>query len=164
MTTRTTLPALSIRQPWAWFITRPDLVGDARAAALAAGHIKTIENRSWPTNFRGRFLIHAGKGMTIDEFDAALEFARVQVRLDVDLLERLAVGMQQIPRGGIVGVADLTGCTPVSSSPWFVGDFGLELANIKPLPFLEYRGALSFFRVEVSQEYLDTPHTTPIEP
>lgn len=32
------LPAISIRQPWAWLI-------------LNAG--KDIENRDWPTNFRG---------------------------------------------------------------------------------------------------------------
>lgn len=30
------MKALSIRQPWAWLIVRPDLVGAARAAALAA--------------------------------------------------------------------------------------------------------------------------------
>jgi hypothetical protein len=36
--------ALSIRQPWAWLI--------------ANGH-KDIENRSWNTNYRGAFLIHA---------------------------------------------------------------------------------------------------------
>lgn len=44
------MKALSIRQPWAWLI-------------LHGG--KDIENRSWNTNFRGRFLIHAAAGMTI---------------------------------------------------------------------------------------------------
>ena len=39
------MPALSIRQPWAW-------------AILHAG--KDIENRSWRTAFRGEVLIHAG--------------------------------------------------------------------------------------------------------
>jgi hypothetical protein len=37
---------LSIRQPWAW---------------LVAHGWKNIENRTWPTGFRGRFLIHAAK-------------------------------------------------------------------------------------------------------
>jgi hypothetical protein len=48
------MKALSIRQPWAWLI-------------LHAG--KDIENRDWPTRFRGRFLIHAAKGMTRDEYE-----------------------------------------------------------------------------------------------
>lgn len=39
--------ALSIKQPW--------------AGLIAAGY-KNIENRSWATSFRGRFLIHAGNG------------------------------------------------------------------------------------------------------
>lgn len=40
------IPALSIRQPWAWLIVN---------------NHKPVENRSWPTSFRGRFLVHAGK-------------------------------------------------------------------------------------------------------
>ena len=38
------VPALSVRQPWAW--------------AIVAG-IKTVENRSWATRYRGRLLIHS---------------------------------------------------------------------------------------------------------
>lgn len=40
------MKAITIRQPWAWCI-------------LEAG--KNIENRSWNTNYRGRFLIHTSK-------------------------------------------------------------------------------------------------------
>src|SRR3990167_9411398 len=53
---REPMKALSIRQPWAWLI-------------LHAG--KDIENRGWPTSFRGRFLIHASKGMTRAEYELA---------------------------------------------------------------------------------------------
>jgi len=48
------MKAISIRQPWAWLIVN--------------GY-KDIENRSWPTKFRGRVLIHASKGMTRAEYD-----------------------------------------------------------------------------------------------
>lgn len=51
--------ALSIRQPWAWLI-------------IHGG--KDIENRTWPTRFRGRVAVHAGKGMTRDEYEAAMLF------------------------------------------------------------------------------------------
>ena len=43
------MKALSIRQPWAWLIVNSH---------------KHIENCDWPTKFRGRFLIHASKGVT----------------------------------------------------------------------------------------------------
>ena len=50
------MKALSIRQPWAWLIVN--------------GH-KDIENRSWPTRFRGPVLIHAAKGMTMSSTKSA---------------------------------------------------------------------------------------------
>ena len=66
------LPALSIRQPWAWMI-------------LNAG--KDIENRSWQTDYRGRFLIHAAKGMTQDEYEKLVvrlgSGARVQSAIEI---------------------------------------------------------------------------------
>lgn len=159
--TTITLPALSIRQPWAWLIVRPDLTGDARAQALAAGHVKTVENRDWPTHFRGRFLIHASKGCTRAEHLAALRFAEDEVGLDTDLIDRLMANQRLLPRGGIVGTAEIVGCNPVSESPWFVGDFGFELASIRALPFHQCRGALGFFKVEVMQDYLDSKAPTP---
>ena len=47
--------ALSIRQPWASLFV------------LKAG--KNIENRDWPTKYRGRILIHAIRGMTRAEHE-----------------------------------------------------------------------------------------------
>lgn len=52
------IPALSIRQPWAWLIVN--------------GH-KDIENRDWPTNFRGRLLVHAGLTMTRAYYDQVVQ-------------------------------------------------------------------------------------------
>lgn len=40
------MKVLTIREPWA------SLIGE---------HIKTIETRSWPTNYSGELFIHAGK-------------------------------------------------------------------------------------------------------
>ena len=51
------MKALAIRQPWAWLV----IYGS-----------KTIENRTWRTQYRGRFLVHAAKGMTRKEYDAVL--------------------------------------------------------------------------------------------
>lgn len=119
------LPALSIRQPWAWLI-------------LNAG--KNIENRTWQTHFRGWFLIHAAKGCTQNEFDDAMNFA-------CDAGFRTAEpALSELPRGGIVGVAKLGSCTRASESPWFVGDWGFVLDEVRPLPFVPCKGALGFFK------------------
>lgn len=121
--------ALSIRQPWAWLI-------------MHAG--KDIENRTWPTSVRGRVLIHAAKGMTIDEWSDAWEFAGPasrQLGRDADLTANT------VERGGIVGSVEIVDCVSASGSRWFCGPFGFVLRNPLPLPFMPYRGALQFFEV-----------------
>lgn len=54
------IPALSLTQPWATYI-------------LEAG--KDVENRVWPTEYRGPLWLHASKGMTFDEFCDTVSFA-----------------------------------------------------------------------------------------
>lgn len=124
-------PALSIRQPWAWLI-------------IHAG--KDIENRTWPTRFRGWFLIHAAKGMTRNEYAEAF-----------DVLDEIeTTGQMAIPSfdelklqcGGIVGMAKLGNCVTGSDSPWFFGPYGFVIDEVKPLPFRVCKGALGFFRVD----------------
>ena len=118
--------ALSIRQPWAWLI-------------LHAG--KNIENREWPTARRGRFAIHASKGMTRDEYDGARDLC-----WDIDEAIRFPM-FDELERGGLVGVVDLLDCVTDSSSPWFFGTYGFVLSNPIALPFVPLKGRLGFFTV-----------------
>jgi hypothetical protein len=74
---RFAMKALSIRQPWAWLIVH--------------GH-KDIENRTWTTTFRGRFLVHAGR-----TFDPE-GYRWVRRELSIEMPEPAA-----FDRGGIVG-------------------------------------------------------------
>ncbi len=120
------IKALSIKQPWAHLIVSGK---------------KDIENRSWATNYRGRVLIHASKGMTHDDYDSCLALC--------DVLQVEIPPMENLERGGIVGEATLVDCVTESKSPWFFGEYGFVLANAKPLPFVPYRGALGFFNVPV---------------
>lgn len=113
------MKALSIRQPWAWLI-------------LHGG--KDIENRCWPTRFRGCFLIHAAKGMTRAEYE------------DVEDLSCLPP-FEALQRGGIVGTVEIVDCVRESPSEWFCGPFGFVLRNPQPLPFRPLKGALGFFEV-----------------
>lgn len=119
------MKVLSIRQPWAW-------------AILHAG--KPIENRSWWTNYRGPALIHAAKGMTRAEFAEASDFI-------LRVTEGVCWAPKTLPRGGIVGMAEIVDCVVASDSPWFFGPFGFVLENCKPLPFQPCKGKLGFFDV-----------------
>ncbi|MGF6793083.1 ASCH domain-containing protein [Paraburkholderia sp. 35.1] len=137
--------ALSIRQPWAWLIVRPDLTGLARAAARAADILKDIENRSWPTKVRGRVLIHASKGMTRAEYEAAQDPLWPVGGPTIEL-----PSFEHLQRGGIIGVATIDACIQPAnrSSLWhFGGSYEFHLVDARPLPFVECKGALGFFDV-----------------
>ena len=141
--------ALSILQPWAWLIVRPDLTDPAaRAVAVVADEIKDVENRTWSTRRRGDILIHAGK-----------KWGRQQR----DDLEHVRARFPSIPLpdtfdlGGIVGAARIVDCVEDSTSPWFSGPYGFVLANTRPAPrFVPWKGQLGFFDVPRSA-LEDTP-------
>jgi hypothetical protein len=122
--------ALSIRQPWAW-------------AIINAG--KDIENRDWPTNFRGEVCLHASKGMTRQEYEDCLAFCH-EISRDHPFPTGLTMpAFDELQRGGIVAVVEIVGCVERSASPWFFGRYGFELRNARPVPFIPVRGALGFF-------------------
>lgn len=125
------MPALSIRQPWAWLIVYG---------------FKDIENRDWRTPFRGRVLIHASKSGTQAEHDRIVsELARA------GLLPGGMPSFEQLPRGGIVGEARIVDCVQASDSPWFIeGGYGFVLRNARPSAFWPMRGRLGFFDVQVT--------------
>lgn len=133
---------LSIRQPWAWLIVRPDITDPAeRSAALRDGRIKPVENRDWAAEFRGDFLLHASQGLVQRDYRET----------QAQLLDLLGVRVPdftdpQIQRGGIVGRTTLVDVVTDHPSPYFVGPYGLVLANTRPLPFVPLKGALGFFK------------------
>ena len=100
---------LSIRQPLAYLITQGS---------------KNIENRSWRTNYRGPFLVHAS--------------------LNIDRRACLEHGLdpKKLQTGGVVGIADIVDCVQKHKSRWFLGPYGFVLRNRSALPFVKWRGAL----------------------
>lgn len=121
-------PALSIRQPWAWLIVN--------------GH-KDIENRDWPTSFRGRLLVHAGQTMAHSYYDqVCAELLRH------GLLPDSMPAYEALPRGGFVGWTHVTDCSQQHPSPWKqAGSYGFVLRDSSPIPFVPFKGRLSFFNV-----------------
>jgi hypothetical protein len=100
---------LSLRQPW---------------AHLAVSGTKDIENRTWSTNYRGPFLVHAS--LNIDK-DACRE-------------QRLDPG--ELQTGGVVGMAEIVDVVTEHRSKWFMGPYGFVLRNRRPLVFVSWRGGL----------------------
>ena len=122
--------ALSVRQPWAW--------------ALVHGG-KDVENRTEMAIRNGRMraqigkriAIHAGKGMTREEYESAADF-----------MISLAVGCPDpadLLRGGIIGTAFLASVVSEHTSKWFFGPRGLCLIRPEPVPFIGASGELGMF-------------------
>ena len=135
MTKRTGL-ALSVQQPWAWLIVNG---------------FKPVENRTWPTKVRGWVGIHAGKTFDYQGYEwACSEFPQIDIPAP-DAFEL----------GGIVGRARLADCVEEHESPWFVGPFGFVFSEASPLPFVECRGRLGFFRPDATRPVPEERHAQP---
>lgn len=80
---------LTLRQPWAWMVV--------------AG-IKTIETRTWRTNYRGLVVIHASKKFGNEEKETIYRMARWSEFLNNAL--RSAI----FDTGAIIGEANLEAC------------------------------------------------------
>ena len=105
---------LTVRQPWAYL--------------LAAG-IKDVENRSWRTAYRGRVLILASRK------PSTTPHAVIEQRYGV-------VIPNELPAGGIVGIAKIVGCVQRSNSPWFEGPWGWRFSEARAVAFIPCKGSL----------------------
>lgn len=121
-----TLPCISVLQPYAWLIVNG---------------IKPVENRTWATKFRGRILIHAGKKYPKGEYED-------------DFVTWHTAGYPRSREemiGGIVGEAVITDCVTQHPSSFFFGPYGFVLAEAKAYPkLIPYRGQLGIFGVPES--------------
>ena len=120
------MKALSIKNPWAWLIVN--------------GH-KDIENRNWPTKYRGTVLVHAGKKFD----DDSMAFLEMHMGITVPLAPF---------RGGIIGQVDIVDCVTESDIDWFMGKYGFVLENAKQ--FYNPRvckGMLGFFTPDYNSRY-----------
>lgn len=128
------MKALSVRQPWPWLMFNADPPKD-------------IENRTWPTDYRGPVLIHAGKAR-----DAAFQRCPGLFVSDLqwDMEQKFnLLEMWNAPRGGIVGQVTIVDCVWEHPSLWKQnGSWGFVLSEPKLLEFRPCRGALRFFAPE----------------
>lgn len=122
------IPCLSIRQPWAWLIVNG---------------FKDIENRDWPTNFRGELLVHAGQTMPRTYYNETVQDLQM-----LGLYPPSLPAYEDLPRGGLVGWTHIADCRQQHPSPWKMEDtYGFVLRDSRPIPFVPYKGRLGFFNV-----------------
>lgn len=121
------MKALSLTQPWAYLITEKGM---------------NVENRTWKTNFRGFFAIHATKSYREEDFKYCLHAFKLKLKRD------------DVPYGVITGFAELTEVITASevteeTKKWFIGDYGFVMKNViklkNPVPA---KGSLSFWEVD----------------
>jgi hypothetical protein len=127
--------ALSVRQPFAWAIFHAGM---------------DIENRDWPTQQRGRVLIHAPAIVRQEDYST---FQRACRDPEHWLCHAITCSgglpaKENLPRGGIVGEVEIADCVTEHPSPWFTGPYGFVLRNAHTLPFEAAPGSLRFFDVE----------------
>ena len=134
------MKALSIQQPW---------------AQLIVAGIKPIENRDWPTKFRGPFLIHAGKREDTEGLMwLANKWLTLMSRESDAVIFADVIGRamnKRLPKGGIIGTAEITDCVTAHPSPFFFGPHGFVIANAREITPVPSRGMLGFFDVEWPQ-------------
>ncbi len=127
MTTQRIERCLSVQQPSAWAVC----VGD-----------KTIENRSWSTDYRGTIAIHASSTKTIVN---AVVKGRRNPGFDAEFFAY----------GAIIGVADLVDCVEMNpdleDDPWTGGPVCWKLENARLIPRpIAMKGKLNLFKLDAT--------------
>jgi hypothetical protein len=137
--TRQTIPCLSVRQPW---------------ADLIVTGIKDVENRTWPTDLRGKLLIHAPK--TVD-WAAVTQLHHWLPASELKTwLGRQTPDEYQPTIAALLGITEVVDCVTHHPSRFFSGPFGFVLQHSRPFAQpIPYRGRLGIFPVPT--ELLDLP-------
>lgn len=159
------MKALSVRQPWAWAILH------------AGKRIENRERKdgAMPAvcHHEGPLLIHASAGVgSLAEFSAAADFVSQLTDEEAWIAFRdkhlnlkpwrgstLWRPRSSLSKGGIVGVCNVVGhilpdgnlCGKIGGLVdlrWHkAGSYGLVLADVRPLPFMRWKGTLGLFDV-----------------
>jgi hypothetical protein len=114
--------ALTIRQPWAFAILHLE---------------KDVENRVWRTHYRGPLLIHA-----------AIHHEHQPRELLAKYMSRppSQENLNELPRGCVVGTAELFDCVKNAKSRWADrGAWHWLLRNVRPIRPVECTGRLGLW-------------------
>ena len=145
------MKVISLIQPW---------------ASLVVKGFKNVENRSWQTWVRGEIGIAASARKSEDEWINAVMTIKHIYRHDYyEFAESRLIGMvgefDDLPRGAILGTAEIAACQRERTSPWhFDGNWGFYLENAQefkePIPA---KGKLGFWDFDIPK---DSPKIHPL--
>lgn len=145
--------AVSIKQPWTY---------------LVGAGIKPIENRTWPTKYRGPVLLHAGaqydtRHRNMSQLFTPEQWENMRVVGGKELLNKMI--SSSFDKSAIIGIANIVDCVINHPSVWAEKTEGKMIGNVfapyadckliynwvmdKPIlfekPVLNVKGKLSFF-------------------
>lgn len=131
------MKALSMMQPYAW---------------LFANGILTIDDRTWPTAYRGPLAIHASLSFHEPYYNFLLSHTELKLPLP-----------EQFDKGGFVGIAQLVDCLAPNPGPMTKLDLrrshfgapeyhGFVFERARPVALQHFRGKPGLF--QVPQGYL----------
>ena len=140
------MKCLSFQQPW---------------ASLIAAGIKDVENRSWNTDFRGKFLIHASSKRVPKNFEYQLP-----IEWGSEILNHWAFGnipdIRELPTSAIIGYVELDDVVENNKSVWAApGQLHWKLKNayLFDEPITGVNGKLHFFDYpDIDENNLPTAH------
>lgn len=159
------MKCLSLRQPWAWAVVHAGKSVENRRWNTNFRGEFLIHAAVWPGDVVAMAARADGGGRRCKPLDDAHDeaMAMLDMARDVGATLPTSVSMRDLwgQRGGIIGQARLVDvippCRPMvgglfeavpCSHAWHMPDqYGFVLADIRPLPFTPYKGALSFFDV-----------------
>lgn len=138
------MKTITIKNPWAYLICSGE---------------KNIENRTWPTKFRGRVLVHASaKPIVVKNPKNVFTYAQFE-SLSID--QRLLVKSTYLTNSAIIGSVEIVDCTVNYESIWAektdASDllspviFNWVLANpvLFAKPITNVKGRLSFWEYPI---------------
>lgn len=145
------MKTITVKQPWAWLICTPRQDNPQLA-------IKDIENRTWPTKFRGRVLVHASAKKIASPFDLL-----TNEQYDSISQENRIIANNSLEYGAIIGSVEIVDCVINHESIWAEKTdeenliapivYNWVLANpvlfAKPIPA---KGKLSFWDYPMTEE------------
>jgi len=131
------MKALSIRQPFLWCILNK---------------LKDIEIRTWNTNHRGLFYLHASKTFDNDGYDY-LKSLGIQMPLKNHFETGQILGIANLHR--VINFKDINDFYSykerhLNSPSWWNGrQKGFLLKDIKTITPIEYKGELGLFKIRI---------------
>ena len=139
------MKTLSFQQPW---------------ATLVASGIKDVENRTWDTKYRGKFLVHASSKKVTKDFEYSLPFEWGNEIINQQIWGNIAP-LHELPTSAIIGYVELEDIVENSNSIWAAPEqkhWIVKNAFLFDEPIMNVKGKLNLFDYPLDEDGLPPAH------